>query len=135
MQHRQRLSLVILVGAMMTFTSLVAGAAHGVLPQRLPGMPGKAETEPPRDGYLHVGVHESGLSGDSSDVWHLGAEKMSPSIEKNDENNERKSLRNKKLQWDEQDGPRVSQYSDVARDPMTEDIVRQKQGVTITWGK
>lgn len=135
MHHRQRLSLVILVGAMMTFTSLVAGAAHDVLPQWLHDMPGKAETELPRDGYLHGGVHEPGLSGDSSDVWHLGAEKMSPSIEKNDENNERKSLRNKKLQWDEQDGPRVSHYSDVKRDPMTEDIVRQRQGVTITWGE
>lgn len=135
MHHRQRLSLVTLVGAMMTFTSLIAGAAHDVLPQWLPGEPDKAETEPPHDGYLHGGVLEPGLSGDSSDAWHLGAENVSPSIEKNDENNERKSLRNKKLQWVEKDGPRISHYSDVKRDPMTEDIVRQRQGVTITWGE
>lgn len=52
MQHRQRLSLVTLVVAMMNFTSLIAGAAHDVLPQRLPDMPWKAETELPRHGYL-----------------------------------------------------------------------------------
>lgn len=135
MHHRQRLSLVTLVGVMMTFTSLIAGAAHDVLPQRLPDMPGKAETELPRDGYLQEGVHERGPCGDISDVWHPCVEKMPPSIEKNDENNERKSLRNKKLQWDEQDDPRVSHYSDVTRDAMTEDIARQRQGVTITWGE